>query len=214
MGEHRDDHQHPAPDERTELSYFEKRTDAIQALLIENGIITADDVRRRIEALDARTPAQGARVVARAWVDPSFKLRLLANGKTAIAELGYGWASGVELAVVENSERVHHVVVCTLCSCYPKPLLGPPPAWYKSLAYRSRTVADPRAVLREFGLELDQRVQVRVLDSTADNRYLVLPVRPAGTEGMSEAELAELVTRDTMIGVSQPRTPVPSLKAR
>lgn len=207
MGQHHDDHRHPAQDERKELTYFEKRTDAIQALLIEKGLFTADDVRQRIEALDTRTPAQGARVVARAWVDPAFKQRLLANGKAAIAELGYGWATGVELAVVENTERMHHVVVCTLCSCYPKPLLGPPPAWYKSLAYRSRTVADPRGVLREFGQELDDRVEVRVLDSTADNRYLVLPMRPAGTERMTEAELAELVTRDTMIGVAQPRVP-------
>jgi nitrile hydratase len=210
MGENQDDHHHPAPDERAELSYFEKRTDAIQALLIEKGIITADDVRHRIEALDARTPAQGARVVARAWLDPAFKRRLLANGKTAIAELGYSWAPGVELVVVENTERVHHVVVCTLCSCYPKPLLGPPPEWYKSLAYRSRAVADPRGVLREFGLELDGKVEVRVLDSTADNRYLVLPLRPAGTERMSEAELAELVTRDAMIGVAQPTVPAPA----
>ncbi len=210
MSEQHDGHGHPATDGREELSHFEKRTDAIQALLIEKGIITADDVRRRIEDMDSRTPALGASVVARAWMDPAFKARLLAHGKAAVAEMGVDFGRMLELVVVENSKQVHHVVVCTLCSCYPRPLLGLPPDWYKSLAYRSRTVADPRGVLREFGLELDEKVEVRVLDSTADVRYLVLPMRPPGTEGLSEDELATLVTRDVMIGVAQPRSPARS----
>ena len=204
MSDHGDRHEHAHP---TKLNYYEKRTDAIQALLIERGIITADDVRRRIEDMDSRTPALGAKVVAKAWVDPAFKARLLANGKAAIAELGIDFGRILELVVVENTPQVHHVVVCTLCSCYPRPLLGLPPDWYKSLAYRSRTVVDPRGVLHEFGLDLDERVEVRVLDSTADVRYLVLPMRPPGTEGMSEEELADLVTRDTLIGVAQVRSP-------
>ncbi len=210
MSEQHDGHEHPAPDQREELSYYEKRADAIQGLLIEKGIITADDVRRRIEDMDSRTPALGAKVIARAWADPAFKARLLANGKAAVAEMGVEFGRMLELVVVENSEQVHHIVVCTLCSCYPRPLLGLPPDWYKSLAYRSRTVADPRGVLREFGLELDEKVEVRVLDSTADVRYLVLPMRPPGAEGMSEDELAALVTRDVMIGVAQPLSPAPS----
>ncbi len=207
MTGHQDGHTHPAGDESPELRPLEKRTDAIQALLIEKGIITADDVRRRIDDLDSRTPALGARVVARAWLDPAFKARLLRDGRAALGELGLDFGPLPNLAVLENTERVHHVVVCTLCSCYPKPLLGPPPDWYKSLAYRSRTVADPRAVLREFGLELGDQVEVRVLDSTADIRYLVLPQRPPGTEAMRAEDLASLVTRDSMIGVAQARLP-------
>ncbi len=207
MDDHRSGHAHPEIDERSELSYYEKRTDALQAVLIEKGIITADDVRKRIEDMDARTPAQGARVVARAWTDPAFKARLLSDGNAALAELGIEFGTSTRLVVVENTAAVHHVVVCTLCSCYPKPLLGMPPDWYKSLAYRSRTVVDPRSVLREFGLDLDRDVEVCVLDSTADMRYLVLSERPPSTEGMSEEELASLVTRDTMIGVAQPRGP-------
>lgn len=193
----RDDH---------ELTYYEKRTVAIQALLIEKGVLAADEVRRQVEDMDSRTPAQGARVVARAWVDPAFKARLLADAKAAVAELGID-AGAIPLKVVENTERVHHLVVCTLCSCYPRAILGLPPDWYKSLNYRSRAITDPRGVLKEFGTELDPNVEVRVLDSTADMRYLVIPARPAGTESMSEDELAELVTRDSMIGVAQARTP-------
>lgn len=188
-----------------EVTRFEKRAAAIQALLVEKGVVTADEVRRAVEDLDARTPAQGARVVARAWVDPAFKARLLSDTKAAVAELGIDLGSLPPVKIVENTERVHHVIVCTLCSCYPIAILGLPPAWYKSLSYRSRMVADPRGVLREFGLELGREVEVRVVDSTADLRYMVLPARPAGTEHLGEAELARLVTRDSMIGVTRVR---------
>jgi nitrile hydratase len=189
------------------LTEFEERTDAIQALLIEKRLLTADQVRRRIEQLDSITPARGGQVVARAWVDPAYKARLLADGNGAVAELGLDFSQGVRLEVVENTPALHHVVVCTLCSCYPKALLGMPPDWYKSLAYRSRTVAEPRRVLREFGCELSPEIEVRVVDSTADLRYLVLPLRPAGTDGMSEEALAALVTRDALIGVAQVAVP-------
>ncbi len=204
-----DDHGHPhapiAPDQ--ELAEFERRVEAVQALLIEKGIISADEVRRAVEDMDARSPALGAKVIARAWVDPAFKARLLVDAKSAIAELGVDVGSLGTIVAVENTEKVHHMVVCTLCSCYPRGLLGYPPDWYKSLNYRSRAVVDPRGVLREFGLELPPEMEVRVLDSTADMRYLVIPLRPARTEGMSQEELAKLVTRDSMIGVAQARTP-------
>ena len=201
-----DHHDKPhAPDHP--MTEFEWRVDAVQALLIEKGILTADEIRRAVEEMDARMPAQGARVVARAWVDPAFKARLLADAKATISELGITVGFDATIVAVENTEKVHHAVVCTLCSCYPRGLLGYPPDWYKSLNYRSRVVVEPRSVLREFGLELPPDVEVRVLDSTADMRYLVIPVRPAGTEGMSEQELANLVTRDSMIGVAQARTP-------
>jgi nitrile hydratase len=158
--------------------------------------------------MEARSPTDGARIVARAWKDSAYKTRLLADTHGALAELGYRLPDTTpRLAAVENTATVHHLVVCTLCSCYPRMLLGRPPDWYKSLAYRSRAVAEPRAVLREFGLEVSEDVEVRVLDSTADLRYLVLPRRPDGTAGMSEAALAALVTRDSMIGVSAPRPP-------
>ncbi|MEK6664866.1 MAG: nitrile hydratase subunit alpha [candidate division NC10 bacterium] len=189
------------------MTEFEWRVEAVQTLLIEKGILTADEVRRQVEEMDSRSPTLGANVIARAWVDPAFKSRLLANAKSAILELGIDFEQEATLVAVENTDTVHHAVVCTLCSCYPRGLLGYPPDWYKSLNYRSRVVVDPRGVLREFGLELPPDVEVRVLDSTADMRYLVIPVRPAGTEGMSEQELASLVTRDSMIGVAQARTP-------
>jgi nitrile hydratase len=204
------DHEHEAPSPITdahELTYYEKRVCAIQTLLIEKGIVTADEVRRAVEDMDARTPALGAKVVAKAWVDPAFKARLLADAKAAVAELGIDTGSLSTLVAIENTETVHNVVVCTLCSCYPRSLLGLPPDWYKSLHYRSRVVVDPRGVLKEFGLELDNNIEVRVYDSTADMRYLVIPVRPPGTEHLSEDELASLVTRDSMIGVARARTP-------
>lgn len=201
-----DHHDKPhAPDHP--MTEFEWRVEAVQTLLIEKGILTADEVRRQVEEMDSRSPTLGANVIARAWVDPAFKSRLLANAKSAILELGIDFEQEATLVAVENTDTVHHAVVCTLCSCYPRGLLGYPPDWYKSLNYRSRVVVDPRGVLREFGLELPPDVEVRVLDSTADMRYLVIPVRPAGTEGMSEQELASLVTRDSMIGVAQARTP-------
>jgi nitrile hydratase subunit alpha len=205
--DHEHDHPHaPITDER-EMTYFEKRTAAIQALLVEKGVFTGDEVRRMVEDMDARTPQLGARVVARAWVDPEFKQRLLTDGKAAVIELGIDPGPILNLVAIENTAQVHNVVVCTLCSCYPRAILGLPPDWYKSLRYRSRTVVDPRGVLHEFGLDLPADVELRVYDSTADMRYLVIPARPAGTDGMSEQELAALVTRDSMIGVAKARQP-------
>jgi nitrile hydratase len=206
------DHDHAADahapiEDQQEMTSYEKRTWAIQSLLVEKGIITADEVRRQIEMADSRTPADGAKVVARAWVDPAFKGRLLRYAKAAVAELGLDSGESPVLVAIENSSKVHNVVVCTLCSCYPRALLGLPPDWYKSLNYRSRAVVDPRSVLKEFGLELEPDVEVRVYDSSADMRYLVIPERPPGTEHMREAELASLVTRDSMIGVTKARAP-------
>ena len=173
---------------------------AVRRLLIEKGVVTTDELDDIILRASARTPADGAKVVARAWLDETFRERLLTDARAAVADLGYQLSHDAELAVVENTAEVHHLVVCTLCSCYPTSLLGPPPDWYKSFAYRQRAVVEPRAVLREFGLELADDIRVRVVDSTADIRYLVLPRRPAGTRGMEEDALAELVTRDSMIG--------------
>lgn len=183
------------------------RARALEELLVEKGVLTREAVREGIDWLVSRSPADGARLVARAWVDPEFKRRLLADAREAALELGLNPGSAPVVSAVENTGAVHHMVVCTLCSCYPRALLGPPPAWYKSLPYRSRAVAEPRAVLAEFGVELDPGVELRVLDSTADVRYLVVPQRPEDTEGMSEDELAALVTRDSMIGVAQPARP-------
>jgi nitrile hydratase len=180
------------------------RVRALEELLVEKGVLERDDVRRRIDWLVSRTPADGARLVARAWVDPGFKERLLADARGAALEAGLDPGPSPVVVALENTERVHHMVVCTLCSCYPKALLGPPPDWYKSLPYRSRAVSDPRGVLREFGVELDDDVEVRVVDSTADIRYLVVPRQPEGTESLDEEELAGIVTRDSMIGVAVP----------
>jgi nitrile hydratase len=202
------DHTHAhatLPDTDTSPTYYERLETAVRELLIAKGLITADEVRRTLERFDGQTPALGARVVARAWVDPAYRQRLLANGAEAVQELGINM-EGVHLVVVENTPEVHNLIVCTLCSCYPRPVLGLPPDWYKSKAYRSRAVREPRAVLAEFGTVLPEGVAVRVHDSTADMRYLVLPMRPAGTEGMDEAALAALVTRDSMIGVTLPQS--------
>jgi nitrile hydratase len=208
MHDHEHAHDAHAPiTDKDELTYYEKRVSAIQSLLIEKGLVTADEVRRAVEEMDSRTPALGAKVVARAWVDPAFKARLLTDAKAAVAELGIDTGTLSTLVAIENTEKLHNVVVCTLCSCYPRPILGVPPDWYKSVNYRSRVVVDPRGVLQEFGLELAQDVEVRVYDSTADMRYLVIPARPAGTEGLSEEELARLVTRDSMIGVARAQMP-------
>ena len=176
-------------------------------MLIDKGVVTAAEVDDIVLRARARTPADGAKVVARAWTDGAFKSRLLDDARAALAELGYRLSHDAELAVVENTADVHHLVVCTLCSCYPTSLLGPPPDWYKSFAYRQRAVVEPRAVLREFGLELDPRVRLAVVDSTADVRYLVLPRRPGGTQAMDEDALAALVTRDSMIGVALAHAP-------
>ncbi len=204
---HGHDHDHaPPPDQDGPWSDYQYLETAVRELLIEKGIFSNDDVRRMIERMDSRSPARGAQVVAKAWSDPAFKDRLLADGRGAVEELGID-IEPVRLIVVENTAAEHNMVVCTLCSCYPRNLLGLPPDWYKARAYRSRAVREPRAVLAEFGTELPDGVAVRVHDSTADMRYMVLPRRPDGSEGLGEAELADLVTRDSMIGVSLPKTP-------
>lgn len=212
---HHHDHAHPPgqrhpfqPDADDTLTYPRKLEIALRELLIEKGILSADEIRAAIEDLDSRLPARGSQVVARAWIDPAFKATLLADANAACEQLGLDLGvSELKLVAVENTPEVHNMIVCTLCSCYPRGLLGLPPAWYKSFAYRSRVVNEPRTVLKEFGLELPESVAVRVHDSTADLRYLVVPMRPEGTEGMNEAELAALVTRDSMIGVAQARRP-------
>lgn len=207
-GDHHDhDHDHEGMLEDQELSYRAKRSLAIQELLIDKGLMTRESIQHKMDIMASRSPTDGARIIARAWVDPDFKARLVADTRSAVAELGYILAPESQLAVMENTSSVHHIVVCTLCSCYPTSLLGPPPDWYKSFAYRSRAVSDPRGVMREFGLDLDESVEVRVVDSTADLRYVVLPERPAGTEDMSEEELAKLVNRDSMIGVTNASSP-------
>ena len=190
---------HPAP-----VSPVEQRVAALEALLTERGLVPAgfiEEITRRYESEIG--PMNGAKVVARAWVDPGYRQRLLAEGTVAIAELGFGGAEGEHMVVVENTAAVHNVIVCTLCSCYPWPVLGLPPAWYKDAAYRARVVREPRVVLAEMGCPLPDDVEIRVWDSSAEVRYLVLPERPAGTEAMTEAELAGLVTRDSMIGVAR-----------
>jgi len=200
------DLQHP----RHELGSYGKRIYAIRELLIEKGVLTQEDIQRQLDYVESKTPANGARLVARAWTDPDFKARLLADPKKACAEMGIDATSLNEFVVLENTESTRNLVVCTLCSCYPRPIIGRPPDWYESFNYRSRAVTDPRGVMREFGQDLPDSVEVRVHDSTADIRYLVLPLRPPGTEGMSEEELAKLVTRDSMVGVVDPLAAVPS----
>lgn len=205
------DHSHAQPHpfqpdiEDAPLTHYQLLELAVGELLIEKGIITGDELRRKLEDIDSRSPADGARVVARAWTDPDFKGRLLADANAA-AELGVD-AGTIPIMTLENTPVIHNVIVCTLCSCYPRPLLGLPPDWYKSRAYRSRMVKEPRAVLAEFGTTIPDDVEVRVHDSTAELRYMVLPMRPAGTEGMGEEDLAKLVSRDCMIGVTLPDSP-------
>jgi nitrile hydratase len=203
--EHRHHHPHPRqPDlEDQPFDHYQLMAEAVGELLIAKGVFGADDLRRTIEAIDARSPADGARLVARAWLDPAFKARVLEDVNAAALELGVD-AGAIPIRALENTPRLHNVVVCTLCSCYPRGLLGLPPDWYKARAYRSRTIREPRAVLAEFGTTIPEDVEIRVHDSTADLRYLVLPLRPAGTEDMSEAELAALVTRDCLIGTAVP----------
>ena len=190
-----------------------QRARALEQLLVESGVLEPERIRRRIDWLVSRTPANGAKLVVRAWLDPEFKRRLVEDVGAAADELGLDIGPAPLTLALENTETVHHLVVCTLCSCYPKALLGPPPEWYKSLPYRSRAVSDPRGVLHEFGVELGEGVEVHVVDSTAEIRYLVIPRRPAGTDGLSEDELAALVTRDSMIGVAEALAPEPALRS-
>jgi len=197
-------HPHHGAGQQT-ISPYAHRIRAIEALLVERGVLTEPEIQDRIAYMDSRSPENGARLVARAWVDPEFKERLLSDTKAAAKELGIDASGPVEFVVVENKPEVHNLIVCTLCSCYPRAVLGRPPDWYKSFEYRSRAVREPRLVMREFGFEPPEGVEVAVHDSTADVRYMVLPMRPPGTEGLGEEELAELVTRDALIGVSVPR---------
>jgi nitrile hydratase len=195
-----DDHHHPAP-----VSPVEARTRALEELLTEKGLLPPGFVDQVVQAYEHDIgPMNGARVVARAWTDPAYRDRLLADGTAAIAELGYGGPQGEHIVVVANEPGVHNVVVCSLCSCYPWPVLGLPPAWYKSLEYRARMVREPRVLLREMGLDLPADVRIQVWDSSAETRYLVLPERPADTDGLSEEELATRVSRDAMIGTARP----------
>jgi nitrile hydratase len=199
--EHDHDHSHAEISQSAPPGYYEIMETAVRELLIERRLIGADEIRRQIEVLDFRTPALGAKVVARAWTDQGFKARLLANGRAACEELGISFYDDTSLIVLENTDKIHNLIVCTLCSCYPRPVLGLPPDWYKAKPYRARAVSEPRAVLAEFGTIIPDDVEVRVSDSTAMVRYLVLPRRPEGTEHYDEEQLAALVTRDTMIGV-------------
>jgi nitrile hydratase len=207
--DHDHDHDHPhAEISQTERpGFYDIMETAVRELLIEKKFFGADEIRHQIELLDSRTPALGAKVVARAWTDPAFKSRLLANGRTACEELGISFYDDTQLIVLENTEKVHNLIVCTLCSCYPRPVLGLPPDWYKLKPYRARAVSEPRAVLAEFGTHISDDVEVRVSDSTAMVRFLVLPMRPAGTEDFDEEQLSVLVTRDAMIGVIPANAP-------
>jgi nitrile hydratase len=198
---HDHDHSHAEISVSEHPGYYAIMERAVRELLIEKQLIGPQEIRRQIEVLDSRTPALGASVVARAWVDPAFRARLLANGRAACEELGISFYDDTQLIVLENTDKVHNLIVCTLCSCYPRPVLGLPPDWYKLKPYRARAVVEPRAVLAEFGTIIPDDVEIVVSDSTAMVRYLVLPRRPEGTDDYTEAQLAALVTRDTMIGV-------------
>ena len=190
------------------------RVKALESLLVEKGLVDPAALNALIDTYENKVgPRNGARVVAKAWIDPEYKQRLLTNASAALAELGYGGRQGEDMLVLENTPKVHNLVVCTLCSCYPWPVLGLPPVWYKSAPYRSRAVIDPRGVLREFGLDLAEDVEVRVWDSTAELRYLVLPERPVGSEGLNEDELSAVVTRNAMIGVAKVALPKHSERA-
>lgn len=218
-GDHGHDHHHAHADEHHDHAHHHHghqnvpadialRVKALESVLVEKGMVDAAELDEIVDRYENRIgPRNGARVVARAWVDPEYRKRLLADGTAAIAELDYLGRQGEHMKVVENTAEVHNVIVCTLCSCYPWPTLGLPPSWYKSSAYRARAVIEPREVLREFGLDVEDEVEVRVWDSTAEIRYLVLPERPPGTEDLTEEELADLVTRDSMIGVARVAAP-------
>jgi nitrile hydratase alpha subunit len=207
MSTHEHEHSHDEITVSGQPGYYELMETALRELLVEKQHFGAAEIRRQIEVLDSRTPALGAKVVARAWIDRAFKARLLADGRTGCEELGISFYDDTQLIVLENTNEVHNLIVCTLCSCYPRPVLGLPPDWYKLKPYRARAVIEPRRVLAEFGTIIPDDVEIRVSDSTAMVRYLVLPLRPNGTEGWTEEELAALVTRDAMIGVVQTAAP-------
>lgn len=194
--------------------YYEIMETAVRELLVEKKVIGAGEIREMLEVMDARTPALGSKIVARAWVDPEFRARLLANGRATLEELGIDFFEDTQLIVLENTDKVHNLIICTLCSCYPREILGLPPDWYKMKPYRARAAKEPRAVLAEFGTVISDDVEIRVSDSTAIVRYLVLPQRPEGTENFSEEQLASLVTRDAMIGVVRANTPDKKEKSR
>ncbi len=216
MTEHDHEHEHHATDDpahphNAPLTDIQLRVRALESLLVEKGLVDPAALDELVDTYETRVgPRNGAQVVARAWLDPEFKRQLLEDATATLAELGLIGRQGEDMLVLENTETVHNMVVCTLCSCYPWPVLGLPPVWYKSAPYRSRAVIDPRGVLREFGVELPKDVEVRVWDSTAELRYMVLPVRPAGTDGMTEDQLAALVTRDAMIGTGIVGVPQPT----
>ncbi len=202
-------HGHPPADDNSPPGRYELMSTAMKELLLEQGTVTNEEIRVQLEKIDSWQPSKGAAIVARAWADPAFKQRLMENASEAVKEFGID-PGEVTLTVVENTDEVQNVLVCTLCSCYPRAVLGLPPDWYKSRNYRSRVVIEPREVLKEFGTEIPDDMAVRVHDSLATLRYLVLPRRPAGTEDWSEEQLAEIVTRDTMVGVANPKAPVNS----
>jgi nitrile hydratase alpha subunit len=205
----------PAPDTGDAVpGYYEVMETAVRELLVEKKVIGAGEIRQMLEVMDTRTPALGSKIVARAWVDPEFRARLLANGRATLEELGIDFFEDTQLIVLENTDSVHNLVVCTLCSCYPREILGLPPDWYKMKPYRARAVKEPRAVLAEFGTVIPDDVEIRVSDSTAMIRFLVLPQRPKGTEGFTEEQLAGLVTRDAMIGVVRASNPEKKEKSR
>ena len=200
---HDHDHDHSPIESPGDVppSYYEVMETSLRELLIEKQLIAPGEIRRQLEVLDSRTPALGAKVVARAWVDPEFRSRLLEDGRSACEDFGITFYDDTKLIVLENTDKVHNLIVCTLCSCYPRPVLGLPPDWYKAKPYRARAVKEPRAVLKEFGTQIPEDVEIRVSDSTSMMRYLVLPRRPEGTQDFTEEQLADLVTRDAMIGV-------------
>jgi nitrile hydratase alpha subunit len=205
----------PVPDAGDAVpGYYEIMETAVRELLVEKKVIYAGEIRQMLEVMDTRTPALGSKIVARAWVDPEFRVRLLANGRATLEELGIDFFEDTQLLVLENTDKVHNLVVCTLCSCYPREILGLPPDWYKMKPYRARAVKEPRAVLSEFGTVIPDDVEIRVSDSTSMIRYLVLPQRPKGTEGFTEEQLAGLVTRDAMIGVVRASNPEKKEKSR
>jgi hypothetical protein len=201
------DHDHTPDVGGATLGYYEIMETSVRELLVDKQLISAGEIRRMLEVMDSRTPALGAKLVARAWVDPGFRARLLANGRGACEELGISFFEDTQLVVLENTDRVHNLIVCTLCSCYPREILGLPPDWYKLKPYRARAVKEPRSVLAEWGTMIPDEVEVRVTDSTAMVRFLVLPLRPPQTEGFSEDQLVSLVTRDAMIGVIRAAAP-------